>query len=35
MVLEGIIEKGNITCKSTQFCVYADDTAVIAKTLQL
>jgi hypothetical protein len=31
MVLGGIVEKGNITYKSTQICAYADDIVVIAR----
>jgi hypothetical protein len=31
MVLGGIVEKGNITHKSTQICAYADDIVVIAR----
>jgi hypothetical protein len=34
MVLEGTVEKGNITYKSKQICMYAN-AAVIARILQL
>jgi hypothetical protein len=31
MVLGGIVEKGNITYKSTQICAYADDIVVTTR----
>jgi hypothetical protein len=31
MVLGGIVEKGNITYKSTQICAYADDIVMITR----
>jgi hypothetical protein len=34
MVLEGIVEKGNIVYKSKQICAYADDIVLSQETLQ-
>jgi hypothetical protein len=33
MVQGGIVEKGNITYKSTQICAYVDDIVVIARNM--
>jgi sorting nexin-29 len=34
MVLEGIVEKGNIVYKSKQICAYADDTVLVTRNTQ-
>jgi hypothetical protein len=31
MVLEGIVEKGNIVYKSKQICAYADDSILVTR----